>query len=98
MIRIMIVDDHKMVCEGLTRLMEFDKEVEVVETANDGYDCLNKIRRAKPDLILLDMNMPELNGIELLKMLNQRKNRPKILVLTVHSEIEIGRASCRERV
>ena len=84
MIRIMIVDDHKMVCEGLTRLMEFDKEVEVVETANDGYDCLNKIRRAKPDLILLDMNMPELNGIELLKMLNQRKNRPKILVLTVH--------------
>ena len=52
MIRIMIVDDHKMVCEGLTRLMEFDKEVEVVETANDGYDCLNKIRRAKPDLIL----------------------------------------------
>ena len=78
MIRIMIVDDHKMVCEGLTRLMEFDKEVEVVETANDGYDCLNKIRRAKPDLILLDMNMPELNGIDLLKMLNQRKNRPKI--------------------
>ena len=95
MIRIMIVDDHKMVCEGLTRLMEFDKEVEVVETANDGYDCLNKIRRAKPDLILLDMNMPELNGIELLKMLNQRKNRPKILVLTVHSEMYL---TCAWRV
>lgn len=88
LIRIMIVDDHKMVCEGLTRLIEFDEKVKVVETANDGIDCLNKIRRAKPDLVLLDMNMPEMNGIELLKILNQRKSRPKILVLTVHSEIE----------
>ena len=88
MIRIMIVDDHKMVCEGLTRLIEFDEKVKVVETANDGIDCLSKIRRAKPDLVLLDLNMPEMNGIELLKILNQRKSRPKILVLTVHSEIE----------
>ncbi|MDE6365259.1 MAG: response regulator transcription factor [Lachnospiraceae bacterium] len=84
----MLVDDHKMVCEGLTRLIEFDEEVQVVETANDGVDCLNKIRGAKPDLILLDMNMPEMNGIELLKILNQRKKRPKILALTVHNEIE----------
>ena len=87
LIRIMIVDDHKMLCEGLTRLIEFDDEVQVIETANDGIDCLNKIRGAKPDLILLDLNMPEMNGIEMLKILSSRKHRPKILVLTVHNEI-----------
>lgn len=83
----MIVDDHKMLCEGLTRLIEFDEEINVVEIASDGIDCLNKIRTAKPDIILLDMNMPEMNGIEMLKILNTRKTRPKILVLTVHNEM-----------
>lgn len=83
----MIVDDHKMLCEGLTRLIEFDEEINVVEIASDGIDCLNKIRTAKPDIILLDMNMPEMNGIEMLKVLNTRKTRPKILVLTVHNEM-----------
>lgn len=83
----MIVDDHKMLCEGLTRLIEFDEEINVVEIASDGIDCLNKIRTAKPDIILLDINMPEMNGIEMLKILNTRKTRPKILVLTVHNEM-----------
>ena len=53
----MIVDDHKMLCEGLTRLIEFDEEINVVEIASDGIDCLNKIRTAKPDIILLDRNV-----------------------------------------
>ena len=54
-------DHHNLFFEKYC-IDDFSQEVEVVETANDGYDCLNKIRRAKPDLILLDMNMPELEG------------------------------------
>lgn len=88
MIRVMIVDDHKMVREGLTKLIEFDGEIQVVEEAGNGTDCVDKFRKAKPDLILLDMNMPDMDGIETIKILNNRKNRPKILVLTVHNEIE----------
>lgn len=88
MIRVMIVDDHKMVREGLAKLIEFDKEIAVVEEAESGKDCVEKFRRAKPDLILLDINMPGMDGIETLKVLNNRKNRPKILILTVHNEIE----------
>ncbi|MFG6368389.1 MAG: response regulator transcription factor [Lachnospiraceae bacterium] len=88
MIRVMIVDDHKMVREGLTKLIEFDGEIQVVEEADNGIDCVDKFRKAKPDLILLDMNMPDMDGIETIKILNNRKNRPKILVLTVHNEIE----------
>lgn len=88
MIRVMIVEDHKMVREGLVKLIEFDKEIQVVEEAENGRDCIENFRKAKPDLILLDMNMPDMDGIETLKILNNRKNRPKVLVLTVHNEIE----------
>lgn len=88
MIRVMIVDDHKMVREGLVQLIEFDKEIKVVEEACDGSDCMYKFRGAKPDVILLDINMPNMDGIATLKSLNQRKHRPKVLMLTVHSEIE----------
>ncbi|MDE5823114.1 MAG: response regulator transcription factor [Lachnospiraceae bacterium] len=88
MIRIMIVDDHKMFREGLTKLIEFDEEIKVVEEADDGLDCINKLRSAKPDMILLDINMSDMDGIETLKELNHRKHRPKVIMLTVHNEIE----------
>lgn len=88
MIRVMIVDDHEMVREGLTKLIEFDEEIKVVEEASDGSDCMCKFRRVKPDVILMDINMPNMNGIETLTALNKRKHRPKVLILTVHSEIE----------
>lgn len=88
MIRVMIVDDHKMVREGLTKLIEFDKEITVVGEANDGVECMNQYRAVKPDVILMDIDMPDLNGIETFKLLNNKKHRPKILILTVHNEIE----------
>ncbi|MDE7321622.1 MAG: response regulator transcription factor [Lachnospiraceae bacterium] len=88
MIRVMIVDDHKMVREGLAKLIELDEEIKVVEESNDGSDCIYKLRSAKPDIILLDINMPDMDGIETLKVLNKRKSRPKVLMLTVHNEIE----------
>ena len=66
MIRLMIVDDHPMVREGFKLLLEQDSNIIVVEQADNGKDCLLKLRKAKPDIILLDMNMPEMTGIELL--------------------------------
>lgn len=88
MIKVMIVDDHKMVREGIKKLIEFDSDIKVVDESNDGEDCLTKLRSVKPDIILLDINMPELNGIETLKALRHRKHCPKILILTVHNEVE----------
>ncbi|MDE6940672.1 MAG: response regulator transcription factor [Lachnospiraceae bacterium] len=88
MIGVMIVDDHKMVREGLAKLIEFDGEIQVVGEACDGADCIQKLRNTKADVILLDLNMPDMDGVETLKVLNRKKCRPKVLVLTVHNEIE----------
>ena len=88
MIRLMIVDDHPMVREGFKLLLEQDSNIIVVEQADNGKDCLLKLRKAKPDIILLDMNMPEMTGIELLQEISHNKWRPKILMLTASSEIE----------
>jgi len=88
MIRVMIVDDHEMVREGLKKLIEFDDEIEVVEGAGNGFDCIHKLQGTKPDVILLDINMPKMDGIETFHVLQQRENHPKILILTVHNEIE----------
>lgn len=67
MIGVMIVDDHKMVREGLAKLIEFDGEIKVVGEACDGADCIQKLRNTKVDVILLDLNMPDMDGVETLR-------------------------------
>lgn len=88
MITVMIVDDHKMIREGLKRILEFDGEVQVIEEADNGQDCLNKLKNVKPDIILLDINMPVMNGIETLQALKKKRKKYKVLMLTVHNEVE----------
>ena len=88
MIQVMIVDDHKMVREGLKRILELNGDIEVIDEADNGKDFIKKLKTVKPDIVLLDINMPEMNGIEVLEYLSKRKKTPKVLVLTVHNEIE----------
>lgn len=88
MIRVMIADDHKMVREGLKSLIEFDDNIRVVEEADDGIECIDKLRCSNPDILLLDINMPKLSGIEVLETLMKWKSYPRVLMLTVHNEIE----------
>lgn len=87
-IKVMIVDDHIMMREGIKKLLEFDKSIEVIEQASDGLECLEKIEGVRPDVLLLDIDMPRMNGIEVLEKLKEQNNPVKVLVLTVHSEIE----------
>ena len=87
-IKIMITDDHSMIREGLKNLLELEGDIEVIAEGEDGEDCLNKLLTVKPDVLLLDINMPKLNGLEVLKKLKERKSKVKVLVLTVHNETE----------
>lgn len=84
----MIADDHSMIREGLKNLLELDGDIQVISEAVDGEDCLDKLQVVKPDVLLLDINMPKKNGLEVLKSLKSKRSKLKVLVLTVHNEIE----------
>ena len=88
MIKVMLADDHVLIREGIRQLLEFDGTIEVIEEVNDGDECLEKLSNVMPDLLLLDINMPNKNGVEVLAEI-RKKNLPiKVLMLTVHNEID----------
>ena len=87
-IKVMIADDHSMVREGIMNLLELDENLEVVGFAKDGIDCIKKIPELNPDVLLLDINMPNMNGIEVLQELHERRSKVKVIMLTIHNEGE----------
>ena len=87
-VKIMIADDHSMIREGLKNLLELDGDIKVIAEAVDGEDCLSRLQEVKPDVLLLDINMPKMNGLEVLRKLKSCRLNLKVLVLTVHNEIE----------
>ncbi len=87
-ISIVIADDHKMVREGLVQLLEFDSDIKVIGEASNGEECLELLQSVVPDVLLLDINMPKYNGIQVLEKLREAKSKIKVLILTIHNEIE----------
>ena len=87
-IRVMIADDHSLIREGLRQLLEFDGSIKVVGEASNGEECLNKLEEFNPEVLLLDINMPEKNGIDVLKQMKADQSQIRVLILTVHNELE----------
>ena len=87
-IKVMLADDHILMREGIKQLLEFDGSIEVIDEANDGEECLKKIAESKPDILLLDINMPKKNGIQVLQEIKENGIKIRVLILTVHNEIE----------
>lgn len=87
-LKIMITDDHSMIREGLKNLLELDGDIKVIAEAENGQECLDRLSTVRPDVLLLDINMPVMNGLEVLAALKERRIRVKVLVLTVHNEVE----------
>lgn len=87
-IRVMLADDHVLMREGIRQLLEFDGSIEVVAEANDGEECLEKLLEVKPQVLLLDINMTKMNGIEVLNEIKSKNIEVKVLILTVHDGVE----------
>ena len=81
-INIMITDDHSMIREGLKNLLELDGDIKVIAEAENGEECLDKLKTFRPDVLLLDINMPKMNGLEVLKALKDRKSKVKVLAVS----------------
>lgn len=86
--KVMIADDHSLIREGIKQLLEFDGSIEVIAEASNGVDCLEKLETIIPDVLLLDINMPEKNGLEVLDEIKKNSYDVKVLILTVHNELE----------
>ena len=89
-IKVILVDDHAILRAGLKLLLEAEKDIEIVEEACNGEELMNKLTVTETDLIILDLSMPGINGIDLLKLLKTKKTYKniRILVLTMHTEEE----------
>jgi len=87
-VRIVIAEDHTILREGLRSLLSSSSDFEVVGEAEDGQEAIRCVEKLKPDLILTDLSMPRMNGMEAIREIKKQSPKTKILVLTVHKTEE----------
>src|SRR4051812_47323276 len=85
-VRIIIVDDHSIVREGLRLILSTDPNIDVIGQAADGQEALDLIKQLAPDVVLLDVDMPRMTGLEVLRALAVKKSSVKAIVLTASIE------------
>jgi DNA-binding NarL/FixJ family response regulator len=87
-IKVLIVDDHQLFREGVVTLLSTTEYIEVIAQAEDGQDAIEKVKQFNPNVVLLDIAMPRMNGIEATKKLKSLKPEIKIIILSMHLEKE----------
>jgi DNA-binding NarL/FixJ family response regulator len=94
-IRIIIADDHGVVAEGLKHLVEAQTDMEVVSLAVDGREAVRQARDLRPDVVLMDLSMPELNGADATRAILERDPKCRVIVLSMYSEREYVRRALK---
>lgn len=87
-VNIMIADDHSMVREGIKQLLELDGDILVTSEASNGKQCIELLDVERTDVLLLDINMPIMNGLQVLQYIRENRMKVKVLILTIHNEVE----------
>ncbi|WP_372639688.1 response regulator [Ancylomarina sp.] len=85
---ILLVDDHEIIIDGIKAMLAKEKNIKIVGEANNGVEAIAKVQSLKPDIVLMDISMPELNGIEATKSIKKEYQDTKILMLTQHESKE----------
>ncbi len=88
MIKVVIVDDQEIIRESLELMLNSKLNIDVVGTAKDGKEAISQVRRLNPDVVLMDIRMPEMDGIESMKMIKQLCPHTKIIILTTFDDDE----------
>ena len=95
MIKILIADDHGVVAEGLKHLVEAQADMEVVAVVGDGREAVRAARDAQPDVVLMDLSMPELNGADAARAILERDPKCRVIVLSMYAEPEYVRRALK---
>jgi DNA-binding NarL/FixJ family response regulator len=85
-IKVLLADDHAMVREGLAAIVQNDEHIEVVGHCSDGLEVLSKVEQFRPDVVVLDITMPRLNGLDACAELTRRFKATGVLILTMHND------------
>ena len=100
--RVFVVEDQPQLMKNLLKVLALFPEIEVVGSAAEGEDGVEQMVKLLPDLVLLDLELPGIDGLEVTRRLKRRAPQIEVLILTSFDDeqkvYEIGRASCRERV
>jgi DNA-binding NarL/FixJ family response regulator len=91
--RILIVDDHAVVRRGLRALLETQAGWEICGEAENGRQAVEEVKRLSPDVVLIDMNMPEMNGLEATREIRKTAHETEVLMISVHNSEEFMRAA-----
>lgn len=84
--KIVIVDDHQLFREGVKRILDFEKSFEVVAEGDDGGDAISLMEEYRPDVVIMDINMPNINGVEATRQLIERYPESKVIILSIHDD------------
>lgn len=87
-VKVLLADDHPLVRQGLSKVLSLEEDIDIVAESVDGEDALRKVEEYLPDVVLMDVNMPRLNGIEATRRIKQRFNNVNVIALTFHDEDE----------
>jgi len=85
MIRVIIADDHHLVREGIRAILEKEKDIEVIGEAMDGREAVELVLRFSPDVLVIDISMPKLNGLQALEELRSSNTATRVVILSMHS-------------
>jgi two-component system, NarL family, response regulator DegU len=84
--KIVIIDDHQLFREGVKRILEFEKSFQVVAEGDDGSEALGLVQEYQPDVVIMDINMPQMNGVEATRELVEKYPDTKVIILSIHDD------------
>ena len=87
-IRVLLVDDHPMVQGGLISCLAFYEDIEVIGTTNDGKEAIEKAKEVRPDVIIMDISMPNMNGIDATEIIKEQVPEANVLIFSMHQSPE----------
>jgi DNA-binding NarL/FixJ family response regulator len=88
-VRVLVADDHALVREGLIKLLELDPKIEIITEVGDGQGAINVARKEKPDVILMDVNMPGTDGVVATRVIKRELPATKVIALTIYEDEEV---------